>query len=94
MMQAAMLLHDVCGEFGRNHAELVRIYYEDIGLKEHIDKYPCIMNMIERHMGRWGKTPPKTNMEWLVHHADNIAANAHLIISANGILKEKIKCEH
>ena len=34
----------------RNHAELVRIYYEDIGLKEHIDKYPCIMNMIERHM--------------------------------------------
>ena len=88
MMQSAILLHDICGEFGRNHAELVRIYYEDVGLKAHTDKYPHIMNMIERHMGRWGKTPPKTNMEWLVHYADNIAANAHLIISANGLLND------
>ena len=88
MMLSAILLHDVCGEFGKHHAELVRVYYEDIGMKEHIDKYPCIMNMIERHMGRWGKTPPRTNMEWLVHYADNIAANTHHIMSANGVLPE------
>lgn len=33
-----------------------------------------IYHAILSHMGRWGKYPPNSNIEWIVHESDNIAS--------------------
>lgn len=75
---SAILLHDVCSDSRTHPDDVYPWYVEKLG-QDFADKYPLIMKMIKTHMGRWGKTRPKTMEECLVHYADNIASKLHLM---------------
>lgn len=79
-MLSAILLHDICRGEGRYHAEAVLPYYTTKLGEAFVQKYPLIMQMVVRHMGRWGEDKPITRMDQLVHTADNVASKGHTIL--------------
>ena len=84
--KAAILLHDV-GRYGlgKAHAphtltkhpdvaaDLVLTVADEIGMNGSLAA-ERIASAVRRHMGRWGREKPKTNLDWTVHLADNIAS--------------------
>jgi hypothetical protein len=80
---SAILLHDTCkGSKGTPHAEAVYPTLSEKLGNTFVERYPEIMKSIETHMGRWGKKRPTTNLELLVHYADDMASMAHLLMQA------------
>lgn len=80
---SAILLHDTCkGSKGIPHAEAVYPTLSEKLGNNFVERYPEIMKSIESHMGRWGKRRPTTNLELLVHYADDMASKAHLLMQA------------
>ena len=79
MMLSAILLHDIAKGMGRPHEELVYPYYKTTLGIDFVTQYPESMDMILKHMGRFGNNRPITKMEVLVHFADDIASKVHII---------------
>lgn len=87
---SAMILHDV-GRYGleekhssyslNNHpdvaADLIKSLIDpntDITHENYI-RVDKIAQAVRSHMGRWGKTLPQSELDWIVHLADNVAAS-------------------
>lgn len=85
-VRSAALLHDV-GRYGlaREHSPHSLVKHPDIaadlilevattlGLKP--DGFASrISYAVRSHMGRWGKVKPLSDLDWIVHLADNIAS--------------------
>jgi hypothetical protein len=43
------------------------------------------MLMILTHTGPWGKEKPDTQLEWILHYADNLASKMHLIMNESEV---------
>ena len=81
VIRASCILHDTA-RFGLdekpsihslgNHAELAAAFIEKEGAgRLDVSK---IQSCVKRHMGKWGKEPPETKEEWIVHLADMVAS--------------------
>jgi hypothetical protein len=90
MLLSAILLHDICRGAGKLHADEVEIYYEGKLGRKFIIQYPRIMDMISRHMGRWGTKRPETQLESLIHYADNVAAKLHLLFPEGDLYPSEV----
>lgn len=85
-VKAAILLHDV-GRYGLGkvhaphslpkHPGIAADLFErvacdlDLEDKEYV---PRISQAIRSHMGKWGEPSPKSELDWIVHMADNVAS--------------------
>ncbi|MBA7704932.1 hypothetical protein ES703_113755 [subsurface metagenome] len=86
VLVASAILHDLCrydleGEYsGTDHPMLVRKMAEEYGLT--CSFYELIMDMVEKHMGKWGDPPftPKVGMDAILHLADCVEAHLPEVI--------------
>ncbi len=87
IIRGACLLHDVAryglGEDPTPHS---LDDHPELAWNWIIEQYPGsglalgIADCVLTHMGRWGKSKPKTEPQHIVHLADMIAANLHIIV--------------
>ncbi len=86
ILLASAILHDL-GRYdlkgrysGKNHPALVRKMAEEHDLTCRF--YEVTMDMIEKHMGKWGDPPftPKVGMDAILHLADCVEANLPEVI--------------
>ncbi len=83
---ASAVLHDLCRydqegkHIGKGHPLLVRKLAEEYGLV--CSFYELIMDMIEKHMGKWGDPPftPNIGMDAILHLADCVEAHLPEVI--------------
>jgi hypothetical protein len=86
-LRSAVLLHDVrkYGDDGAaektqdDHPEAVRRYLQN--LADMTPYYSNIMDLVDTHMGKWGKYKPETRLQKLCHYADAIASRRWINIS-------------
>jgi putative nucleotidyltransferase with HDIG domain len=80
VLLSAGILHDI-GRYGlgsepskyslKEHPDIAAAYLREYG-DGLIEEVACA---VETHSGRWGRIPPRNELEWMVHYADCISAN-------------------